>query len=454
MFNGIYRRLMLPYRAAQRRRDLLAGAERLKEKLSASPEAVASLRSKMLNEMAVHAAATSPFWTKRFREAGVDPQTVRADRDLLQLPILEKDDIRQSGSEMLSSAFSATERRAAMTGGSTAAPLTFYRNRECETEREANRWLYYLLMGRTPYDRSGLVWGAMRDLGNTATLRSRFYDRLMERVEVLPGNRLDETSMTAFLGRLYRFRATFLHGYAGAIYLLATHVRQHRLTVPKLKSVTITAEPSIPEQQAVISSVFGCPVYNVYGTREFGFLAAEVPNHKGMYINPLNAVVEIITSSGAPAKPGESGQVVVTDLLNRAMPLIRYRIGDIAIPVEPPTPECNYVTGIEILAGRETDFIVTPSGRMISGASMTLITAHGVAKLRYIQRLPGNLHVEFVRSAEFDGSSVAELEKNLRTTLGPQFQFTFAEVPDLRPAESGKFEYVRSEVSRQQVTIS
>ena len=64
------------------------------------------------------------------------------------------------------------------------------------------------------------------------------------------------------------------------------------------------------------------PAHVIYGAREFGFMAAEAPGREGLHVNPFNCIIEFLRADGSPAKPGEHGQIVVTDLLNKGMPLL------------------------------------------------------------------------------------------------------------------------------------
>jgi phenylacetate-CoA ligase len=218
-----------------------------------------------------------------------------------------------------------------------------------------------------------------------------------------------------------------------------------------IDAITVTAEPIYPDQRATIDRAFASRTYSIYGTREFGMIAAESPLETGLHVNPLNAMVEILLPDGSPAPPGTPGQVVVTDTLNRAMPLIRYRIGDVAAML--PMGKWG-LPRLEIVAGRETDFVVSTDGRFISGAALTLISAPGIAQLQYIQSLDGRLTVNYVKTGACTSEGLRELQSKISAVVGEDLPLSLVEVNHIGLLPSGKLQYVRSDLSRQRLAVT
>ncbi|MEK6235678.1 MAG: hypothetical protein N2C14_13295 [Planctomycetales bacterium] len=448
VYDAVYRYGVFPALQRKRGQDLLAALREADRELSASPEEILKLQRERLQAILRHAGTTCPFWRRRFAAADLDPRDVKDVEDLRRLPILEKDEVRRNLSEMLSSAIRTEDRFPAWTGGSTAAPMKFFRDRDCLRIREAYGWVVHGWHGRKPHHRSALIWGASQDLAENQGWRTRLRERLIDRTIVLPGNRLDDASLARFAEQLNAFDPPYLHGYSQAVHRFAQSLRRTGRAAPNLRAVTVTAESMTEEQRRQAESVFECPVHRIYGTREFGFLAAECEDRRGMRINPLNAVVEFIAPDGSPARPGEPGQVVVTDLLNRATPLIRYRIGDVGTLAANSNPQCERFPRMEISAGRETDFIVTPEGKWISGAAITLVHAPGIVEVQYVQEVAERLTVRYVADENFQAESLAELRRRLRETFGDGLDYAFQQVAAIGLTDSGKRQYVRSNVAR------
>src|SRR5207249_8098782 len=115
--------------------------------------------------------------------------------------------------------------------------------------------------------------------------------------------------------------------------LLTTH---HSPVLYRPKGIITTAMVLHSWQRRTIEEVFGCPVTNRYGCEEVSLIACECERHHGLHVNADGVFVEIMRAddTGAlthPTRPGEPGAVVVTDLTNRAMPIIRYQVGDVAV---------------------------------------------------------------------------------------------------------------------------
>jgi len=311
--------------------------------------------------------------------------------------------------------------------------------------REANRWFYYRKMDREYYDVHGLIWGALQDLTPEKNWLSRLRNYVRDRSVVLPGNRIDRASMARFAVSLKRVNAKFIHGYSQSIVQFAKFAETEKCQFPGLKNISVTAEPILPEQQTYVSSVFGCPVYSIYGTRECGFVAAQLPNRTGMFVNLLNAVVEIVDEKGHAIDDERPGRIVITDLLNYAMPLIRYRIGDIGAWRKTHSDK-DPERVLDIIAGRETDFLQV-GDRRISGASLTLVSAIGISQLQYLQDAPDHIDIRFVGNEEFSVGSLMELEDKLRQVVGRKAVIKFDRVQRISPTASGKFRYVISNLT-------
>src|SRR5262249_36059664 len=124
-------------------------------------------------------------------------------------------------------------------------------------------------------------------------------------------------------------------------------------------------------ERRTIEAVFDCPVTNRYGCEEVSLIACECERHDGLHINADGVYVEVLRHDGTPAAPGEAGAVVVTALANRAMPILRYQVGDMAVASDRCCPCGRGLPLLECIEGRVADYVVTPSGQLISGISLT-----------------------------------------------------------------------------------
>ncbi len=138
---------------------------------------------------------------------------------------------------------------------------------------------------------------------------------------------LTEQSLDEFHSALLRHRPRIIQAYARSAVLFARYLETRGLTPHRPRAIVTSAESLDDDDRTLLERTFGCPVFNRYGCREVSVIASECAAHTGLHVMAEGLYLEIETPTG-PAKPGEVGSILVTDLLNVAMPLIRYRIGD------------------------------------------------------------------------------------------------------------------------------
>ena len=117
-------------------------------------------------------------------------------------------------------------------------------------------------------------------------------------------------------------------------------------------------------ERRTIEEVFQCPVTNRYGCEEVSLIACECQRHDGLHVNADGIYLEVLRPDGTPCPPGEPGMIVVTDLVNRAMPIIRYQVGDMGVLSDRQCPCGRGLPLLEKIEGRMADYVVTPARRI------------------------------------------------------------------------------------------
>src|SRR5262249_31869618 len=153
--------------------------------------------------------------------------------------------------------------------------------------------------------------------------------------------------------------------------------------------IVSTAMPLHDWQRTVTEEVFGVPATNRYGCEEVSLIACECEKHRGLHVAAESVLTEVEAD----------GKLLVTDLSNAAMPLVRYRIGDV---VRSTDRGCECGRGlplIESIEGRDADYVVTPSGALISGISLTenfALHITGAAQVQIVQETVTFLRIRMV----------------------------------------------------------
>jgi phenylacetate-CoA ligase len=262
---------------------------------------------------------------------------------------------------------------------------------------------------------------------------------------------MSEADMRSFQQRLIRFRPQAMIGYATCLFAFASFLERQGLAPPRPRAIISAAETLHDAQREVIERVFGCSVQNRYGCREVGPIAAECPEQGGMHVFADERLVEVVVD-GRPARDGEMGELLVTDLRNYAMPFIRYRIGDVAVAREGSCACGRGLPLLERVVGRSSDLIVTPDGRMIHGEFFTHLFYGQSAIRRFHVHQPkiDRLEVKIVPAENGADPDLAGIEAEIRRHVGPAVELALRTVhaDEIAPAKSGKFRFTTSDVAR------
>jgi phenylacetate-CoA ligase len=255
---------------------------------------------------------------------------------------------------------------------------------------------------------------------------------------------MGEPALRMHAATIQRVRPTQMFGYASAFHLVASHFERERLDPPRgLKAVFTTAEPLFDFQRKAIETGLGCPVGVEYGCRDGGLVALECPSG-GLHILAESMHVEILD----PDAEGR-GEIVLTNLDSRAFPIIRYRTGDIGALDPTPCPCGRSLPKLRGVEGRRTDFLVTPSGRVLHALSAIYILrdSPAVREFRVVQDAPDHLQVEVVPTGRFDEAERAALRAQFVPAFGPDLRVSVEARHEIPRTAAGKFRYVESRIA-------
>lgn len=408
------------------------------------PEKIREMQLQRLRALLEHAYTNCAFYRRRMDEAGVTARAVKTIDGLKLLPVLTKGEIQENGPLMLAANVPEYARMRNQTGGSTGSPLQFYVDKERFDSRRASTDRHNLWVGLRPGDWYAHLWGARLDQmiypGVKHWLRNEFLYRRIE----LNTSYITEEHWSGFISQVRRKRPRYLIAYARSAVLFANYLRERGITDVRFEGIITTAEVLMPEERAVLEQVFGGLVFNRYGCREVSVIASECEHHR-LHVNAETLLVEIVSDESH----GSAGKVLVTDLLNRSMPLIRYEIGDIAEWAA--EQECPCGRGLPVMAnvqGRTTDFLELSDGRRVSGPALTLVVADmpDVRQVQFVQHAPSQIELRVVPGRGYGEQTRAELRKRLSLYIG-QAELELSETAAIPSEASGKYRFVISNLS-------
>jgi phenylacetate-CoA ligase len=312
------------------------------------------LQERRLRSLVGYAFAEVPFQRRRLAAAGVMPDAVRTLDDLRRVPTTPKSALRETPpEELVARGIDPTRCDVVRTSGSTGSPLRVFRGRrEIDWHRAA---ALRILLER------GFRW-TDRTVEIRAALGPTF---AVQRLGLAPKRWVSILDPPADqLRALVTYRPQVLCASASTLHDLALEALGEERAL-RLRLVISDAEPLLPDTRQLVAKAFGVEPVDVYGLVELSNFAWECERRTGLHVSADTHVVEVLGDDGRPLAPGTPGRIVCTDLVARAMPMLRYETGDWGALADEPCPCGRTFPRIVGLVGRESDAVLLPNGRRL-----------------------------------------------------------------------------------------
>ena len=381
-----------------------------------------------------------PYYQSLFQKLGATPDDFRELSDLTRLPVLEKQQLRENPEEFFHRYSDRGRLIEDHTSGSTGEPLRFFLTAEqkaCEMAHSIRfwRWAGYRTGARIvafrhyiPKRDTDPLWDLDR---RTRTLFFSVYD-------MKPAN------LRAYVEEFNRYRPEFVRGYPSSIYIFAQFAVSEGLRVHAPRAVLSSSETLSPEMRSVIERVLQCPVHDWWGSNERVVTACQCERRGPFHVNGEGGILELVPLANGADDAGQ--RMIGTGLINHAMPLIRYDLGDLALPAKQP---CGCGRGLPCIAGilgRVNDTIVTGEQKYIPSVRFYTLfeTYDKVRQFQVVQTEPNAVVVRIVPARTFNGVETDELRGKLARFLGAAVKIDFELVDHIQPEPSGKIRNVVS----------
>ena len=409
---------------------------RLNRRLFWPEDRLETLRRWKLFRLLEYCYQQIPYYQEQFKRIGAQPGDFRRPEDLVNFPVLEKETLRDRAEEFLDP---EADRRALIrhrSAGSTGIPLELLYH---PSER--------LRMGFTVTREllhSGLKpW--YRQVNITEPRHSAPKNRWYHRLGLMNEQFLsvyDQSDLN--LVRLKEIRPHLLIGFPSVLMVIGQEMILNVSRPLRPKLLFTLAEVLTSEDRRVLAEQWGVEPIDLYGANEVGHIAFQCPLRREYHLNLDSLQVEIIVGD-RPAKVGERGEVVVTNFDLRVMPIIRYRVGDIAQRIEGRCPCGCLLPLLGRIAGRSDGFIIAADGKSYSALEVSLLLkpVEGIKQYRLIQEEKGRVQVEWV-AAGSDSNPQDEIRKTLQERLGEETSIEIRRLAQIPREKSGKIRTVIS----------
>ena len=384
-----------------------------------------------------------PYYRELSNRLNMRAQDFKSLDDLSNLPTLSKQQVRGNERQFIADEFAQKRLLRAFTSGTTGTPLSLY----SRPEFFARRWAFELRLRN---------WAGLENpekprraqfTGQTIcapTEKSRFWRRN------IPGNSLllstihiSKTTAEAYATALMDFAPDFIDGYPSAISLLARICREHDYALPRVRAIRVSAETLFPEDMKVIEDAFQGKVFNQYGASESACFCS-FNKHQEMVVHPEFGILEVLDSAGRKSAYNECGTVVTTAFVNRAMPLVRYELGD-SISLSSSKPSCPEGAGfqrVNEVQGRNDDSIAIPGVGEVGRMDTIFKGLTGIVEAQIVRHEPDRMVVYVAKDGNWNSESHRRLLSKLRAKVGAEIRLDIELVDSIKRGPNGKFRAV------------
>jgi phenylacetate-CoA ligase len=387
-----------------------------------------------------------PYYKNLFNKAQIAPEAISSLDELQNIPFIEKHDIihisRPENDNL--KPWQVTRKT---TGGSTGQAVTILKSTDALARERAATWRAYRWAGVDIGDPQARFWGVPLDTSNR--LKYMLVDFITNRRR-LSAFEISDDSLETYYRSICLFKPSYFYGYVSMLLEFADFVDKRKYKIPdSLKSIITTSEVLEDNSRYRLESIFKCKVYNEYGCGEVGSIAHEC-EYGSMHIMSDNMICEIVDENGASA---ETGEIVITDLFNFAMPLIRYKLKDYATFSVTP---CECGRGLPVISkihGRAYDLIVDSAGVKYHPELIMYIFEDlkkqnsNIEQFQVIQTEQDLLDVILVTSSVNYAQIEEYISREIRKRISPSFKINFIYRDSIERERSGKIRLIKNELS-------
>lgn len=326
-----------------------------------------------LKRVLAYAVDNVPWYHQRFASLGIDVTKINEISDISMLPLLSKQELVALSSPNESNYAKEDLFYIGFTSGTTSMPMPVY-----YTNSDFTSWEQLLI--------TAFGWSDTQDQSNDIVGLSigRFGINTLALIEAArkSGRTVmfidtDLIGIDGLLSRLNDFQVTTMFTFPSLVRELAIRIQETNQSRPcSLRKIFTGGEPWSEALRKLVKNILGVEVFDIYGSSEAGLIGFECSHHTGLHVTAQHNVIEIIDpKTGMECKPGEYGEIVVTSLWRRGIPLIRYRTGDLSAWSKVTCPCGLLYPIISRVRGRIDDLVFFGSTKIDPVSIENLITA-------------------------------------------------------------------------------
>lgn len=407
-----------------------------------SKKEIESLQLEKLKKIINHAYNNCDYYRNLFDENNINPRLFNSLDDLKKIPFLTKDIVRNNiNYGMLSNNIDPKNILKIVTSGSTGEPFVCFADKFQLEMRWASTLRSLEWTGYRFGDRCARLWHQTIGMGKVQIIKEKI-DALISRRIFIPAFSIKSNNIDKFMKKLKEYKPVLIDGYAESFNFLAEYIKSNKSFNIKPKALVSSAQILPDQSREIIEKNFNSKVYDKYGSREFSGIAYESCEKNIHLVVAESYIVEIIKKN-KDAKPGEIGEVVVTDLNNLCMPLIRYKIGDLAEKIDDnyKSPCGRNLPAIGKIHGRSQGIIFGTNGSFVPSAFFGHLFkeyGHLIKQYQVIQEKKGQILLKIVKNNSFTSKLFKNVLSDLHKVLGKNTKIIVKYLDEIPMVRTGK----------------
>jgi phenylacetate-CoA ligase len=403
-----------------------------------------------------HAFDHVPFYAAKFKEAGIGPEEIDSPDAVSKIPLTTRKELMEASPHtVIARGFSPGTLVSVETSGTTEArPFRVFMDRDCLNRKYALLLRNYSYLGWRFGRRIMTLWNSAhedyRPMRERSILKAIVYG-LLHRKRLLPpfhkDSRLTDAQGLNYYERLRSFRPHLLEGDAFVLYRIGRFFEERNLVPQGIRAISSAAGPTTSSIREDLERMFSTRVYNNYGPHEMEGIACECSEQRGLHQSLDSYWIEFIRD-GTPARTGELSELVLTDLDNLAMPLIRYRIGDYIRAGSYPCACGRTFPLMRDVEGRTSDALTSRQGVWTESRFQDFFGRFNLKnQFQVIEKNRAQIEARIVRAKDRNGVVLERIKTELEDLLGRDRVITVEWVDTISCEPSGKFRLVKSMAS-------
>ncbi len=311
------------------------------------------IQLKKLQKLIRYSKKHIPYYRDLMEKVSFKSKLKHTLKEIQTLPIMSKRDLHQNFNNLLSKQINPSLCLRKHTSGSTGEPTTMLYDHHYQRLNHSLSIRQYLAIGIRPYHKHVTIVDDLY-IPNLDTFLKRLYYSPVNQISVF-----EDPSVIA--QKLHHLQPEVLHGPPSVLEATAHYAKENRITDIKPKLILCSNEVLDPEARKIIEDVFQAKIFEWYGSVEIPHVAWECKYHNGLHIEMDNVILEII-NDGKNCAPLEIGQIIITALNNKVLPLLRYNTGDLGTYSDEACPCGRKSILLKRIYGRAFDLIHLPNG--------------------------------------------------------------------------------------------